>query len=142
MNRLIIYFGSFLFVLGMALTSEAQKGFVKTSNGILFKELKAGQGIEAQLGDTATIHFVGWLDGNGKRGKELYNSRRENKAVSFVIGTDKVIQGWNEGVIGMKAGGSRLLRIPPEQGYGVKGVEDVIPPNSPLIFIIELIKLE
>lgn len=142
MSRLIMYVGSFLFVIGITMPSLAQQGFVQTPDGVSFKELKIGHGEEAQLGDTATIHFVGWLGNNGKRGKEIYNSRKEKKEVSFVIGTDKVIQGWNEGVIGMKVGGSRLLRIPPEQGYGVKGVVDVIPPNAPLIFIIELIKIE
>ena len=142
MSRLILYVGSFLLVWGITATSLAQKGFVQTPHGVSYKELKIGQGAEAQLGDTATIHFVGWLSNNGKRGKEIYNSRKEKKEVSFVIGTDKIIQGWNEGVIGMKAGGSRLLRIPPEQGYGVKGVVDVIPPNAPLIFIVQLIKIE
>ncbi len=59
-----------------------------------------------------------------------------------MIGTDKVMQGWNEGIVGMHAGGTRMLRIPPELGYGKKAVEDVIPPDSYLQFIIELLEVK
>jgi len=57
------------------------------------------------------------------------------------IGTDRVMPAWNEGVIGMKPGGRRLLRVPAELGYGARGVEDIVPPNSRLIFVIELLEL-
>ena len=96
----------------------------------------------ARLGDIALIHFVGWVDEKGQRGREIYNSRMKQEPVSFVIGTDKVMQAWNEGVIGMKVGGTRLLRIPPELGYGDKAVEDVVPANAYLQFIIELLAVE
>jgi FKBP-type peptidyl-prolyl cis-trans isomerase 2 len=75
-------------------------------------------------------------------GKEIFNARKQKKPVSFQIGTDKVMQGWNEGVIGMRPGGSRMLRIPPELGYGAKAVDDVVPPHAHLIFIIELLELK
>lgn len=75
-------------------------------------------------------------------GQEIYNSRKEREPVSFVIGSDKVLQGWNEGVIGMKAGGTSLLRIPPELGYVEKAVEDVVPSDSYLQFIIELFEVK
>ena len=96
----------------------------------------------AAIGDVATIHFVGWLDSDAAKGKEFYNTRKEHKPVSFVVGTDKVMPGWNDGVTGMKQGGKRLLKLPPALGYGSKGVQDTIPPNARLIFVIDLIQLE
>ena len=90
----------------------------------------------------AKIHFIGWLDENGQPGQEIFNSRKAKKPVSFIIGTDKVMEGWNEGVTGMQPGGTRLIRIPPELGYGEKAVDGVVPPHAHLIFVIELLELE
>jgi FKBP-type peptidyl-prolyl cis-trans isomerase FkpA len=90
----------------------------------------------------ATIHFIGWLDEQGARGREIYNSRAEGRPVSFVIGTDGVMQGWNEGVIGMKPGGARMLLVPPGLAYGDRAIDGVIPANAALMFRIELIRLE
>lgn len=133
-----------LLILFLMITGQAQAadGFLSTEGGARYKELKTGAGENAHLGDVATIHFVGWLDNNGVKGKEIYNTRKEAKQVSFVVGTDKIMQGWNEGVIGMKQGGKRLLKIPPALGYGNKGVQGVIPSNASLIFIIDLVGLE
>jgi len=94
------------------------------------------------LGDVVTMHFIGWLDDDGRQGKELYNTRREGKPVSFVVGTDRVMPGWSDGVIGMKPGGKRLLLLPPARGYGARGVQDVIPPDAGLMFMIDLIAVE
>jgi peptidylprolyl isomerase len=88
------------------------------------------------------MHFVGWLDTDGRKGKEIYNSRRERESVSFVVGTDRVMQGWSDGVIGMKPGGKRLLMLPPALGYGSKGVEGVIPPDARMIFVIDVMSIE
>ena len=115
--------------------------FTTLPSGLEYKDLKVGSGSEAQLGDIALIHFVGWLDEKGQQGKEIYSSRMKQEPTSFVIGRDKVMKGWNEGVIGMRVGGTRLLRIPPELGYGAKAVEDVVPANAHLQFIIELIEI-
>ena len=141
MNKIILYIGTVLLLLAFEGTTSAEP-FTTLPSGLEYKDLKVGGGNKAQLGDTAVIHFVGWVDENGQRGKEIYNSRKEREPVSFVIGTDKVMQGWNEGVIGMHAGGTRMLRIPPELGYGKKAVEDVVPPDSCLQFIIELIEVK
>ena len=97
--------------------------------------------METKAGLTAAMHFTGWVAENCQQGKEIYNSRKGGEPVAFVIGTDKVMQGWNEGVLGMRAGGTRLLRIPPELGYGDKAVEDVVPANAYLQFIIELFEI-
>ena len=141
MTKLYIYLSTVLLLLAIIGISQAEP-FTTLPNGLEYKDLKVGSGMEARLGSTAVIHFIGWVDENGQRGKEIYNSRKEREPVSFVVGTDKVIQGWNKGVIGMRAGGKRMLRIPPELGYGAKAVEDVIPPNAHLHFIIELLELK
>ena len=141
MNKLFIYLSAAFLLLASIGVSHAES-YTSLPSGLQYKDLKIGSGIEAKSGDTAVIYFIGWVDENGQRGREIYNSRKERKPVSFVIGTDKVLQGWNDGVIGMKVGGTRLLRIPPELGYGAKAVEDVVPSNSHLQFIIELLELK
>lgn len=140
MHKLSIVTGLVLLLIIFAGTSRAEP-FTALPNGLEYKDLKVGSGPVAQQGSTAVIHFIGWLDENGERGREIYNSRKEKNPVSFVIGTDKVMQGWNEGVVGMQAGGMRMLRVPPALGYGAKAVEDVIPPNAKLLFIIELLEV-
>ena len=112
-----------------------------TGKGVEYRDLKPGAGEPAQIGDVATIHFVGWLDDKGVKGREIYDTHRRGEPVSFVIGTERVMQGWNEGVIGMKPGGKRLVKVPAELGYGSRGVEDVVPPNARLIFVIDLLEL-
>ena len=116
--------------------------FLMTPQGTRYQDLKPGMGEAAEHGDVVTMHFVGWLDADGRKGKEIYNSRRERESVSFVVGTDKVMQGWSDGVIGMKPGGKRLLMLPPALGYGSKGVEGVIPPDARLIFVIDVMSIE
>ena len=76
------------------------------------------------------------------RGREVYNTRAEGQPVSFVIGTDGVMEGWNEGVLGMQPGGVRLLLVPPAMAWGDEGVEGIIPENASAMFRIELVDLE
>ncbi len=116
--------------------------FLLTPQGASYQDLKSGTGDVAAPGDVVTMHFVGWLDADGNKGREIYNSRRDGRPVSFVVGTDRVMPGWSDGVIGMRQGGKRLLMLPPALGYGSRGVEDVIPPNAGLIFVIDLVTLE
>ena len=116
--------------------------FQMTPNGVQYKDLKPGSGETAAVGDVATIQFTGWLDDAGRKGREFYNSRQQDGPVAFVIGTERVMQGWNEGVIGMQPGGKRLLRVPSSLGYGSREIEGVVPANAPLIFIIDLLELE
>jgi FKBP-type peptidyl-prolyl cis-trans isomerase len=113
-----------------------------TPAGARYRDLQPGTGAVAAPGDIATIHFTGWLDDNGSKGREFYNSRREDTPVSFVIGTDRVMPGWNDGIVGMQPGGKRLLFLPPALGYGARGVQDIVPANASLILIIELLDLE
>jgi FKBP-type peptidyl-prolyl cis-trans isomerase len=120
----------------------ADEAFRSAPGGLRIKDLQTGQGNGAVAGQVATIHFVGWIDEQGARGREIYNSRSQGQPVSFVIGTDGVMQGWNEGVLGMKPGGKRMLLVPPGMAYGARKVEGVVPENASLMFRIELLKLE
>lgn len=134
---------TWVLLLSLAFTagaSVADESFRSAPGGLRIKDLQLGQGPEAVSGQIATIHFVGWIDENGARGREIYNSRTRNQPVSFVIGTDGVMQGWNEGVLGMKQGGKRMLLVPPGLAYGAREVEGV-PGNASLMFRIELLEL-
>jgi FKBP-type peptidyl-prolyl cis-trans isomerase len=142
MNHCIHTFFIVLFLLAGTGQVLAESGFQDTENGARYRDLQTGTGPAAATGDVATMHFTGWLDDNGSKGRQFFNSRREGRPVSFVIGTERVMPGWNEGVAGMRAGGRRLLVLPPALGFGNRAVEDVIPANAGLIFVIELIELE
>ena len=134
-----------LLVICMAFTAgawAADEAFRSAAGGLMIKDLQVGQGEGAARGQVATIHFVGWIDELGVRGREIYNSRAQGHPVSFVIGTDGVMKGWNEGVLGMKPGGKRMLLVPPGMAYGARKVEDVVPENATLMFRIELVKIE
>jgi FKBP-type peptidyl-prolyl cis-trans isomerase len=129
-------------LLGVPGATIADESFRAGPDGLRLKDLQLGEGPEARAGMVATIHFIGWLDEQGARGREIYNSRAEGHEVSFVIGTDGVMQGWNEGVIGMQPGGARMLLVPPGLAYGDREIDGVIPANASLMFRIELIRLE
>jgi FKBP-type peptidyl-prolyl cis-trans isomerase FkpA len=142
MYKASIILSTAIFMVAICGVSLANEAFHRLPSGLEYKNLKIGKGEKVEQGTTVKMHFVGWVDDNGEPGKEIFNSRKEKKPVSFVVGTEKVMQGWNEGVIGMHAGGRRMLRIPPELGYGGKGVEGEVPPNSHLLFIIELLEVK
>lgn len=98
---------------------------------------KVGTGDEAVAGRPVTVHYVGTLTD----GKKFDSSRDRNQGFTFALGAGQVIRGWDEGVVGMKVGGVRRLTIPPELGYGPMGYPPVIPPNSTLIFEVELLSV-
>jgi peptidylprolyl isomerase len=132
-------------LIGMVSTAgalAADEAYRSAAGGVRIKDLQLGHGSGAATGQIATIHFTGWIDEQGARGREIYNSRAQGQSVSFVIGTDGVMQGWNEGVLGMKPGGKRMLLVPPGMAYGERKVEGVVPENASLMFRIELIGLE
>jgi FKBP-type peptidyl-prolyl cis-trans isomerase FkpA len=101
------------------------------------EELKAGTGSEAKSGKRVTVHYVGTLTD----GKKFDSSRDRGEGFDFTLGAGEVIKGWDQGVAGMKVGGMRKLTIPPELGYGARGFPPVIPPNSTLIFEVELLEV-
>jgi peptidylprolyl isomerase len=132
-----------LFLGGLQIAVGAEdNAFRKVAGGVMIKDLKVGSGLEAKFGQVATIHFTGWVDNGGVRGEAFFDSREQGQAVSFVIGTDKVMPAWNVGVLGMKPGGERQLLIPPAMGYGARSIEDVVPANADLVLNIELIELK
>jgi FKBP-type peptidyl-prolyl cis-trans isomerase len=101
-----------------------------------------GSGTEAVAGRTVTVHYTGWLYNetkDDKKGTKFDSSRDRNDPFAFRLGGGQVIQGWDEGVAGMKVGGQRTLTIPPAKGYGARGAGGVIPPNATLVFDVELI---
>ena len=96
-----------------------------------------GTGAEAKTGDAVSVHYVGTLT----NGTEFDSSRKRNQPFKFTLGQGRVIKGWDQGVVGMKVGGKRKLTIPPSLGYGARGAPPVIPPNSTLVFEIELVSI-
>ena len=107
-------------------------------------DTKLGEGAEAQAGQTVIVHYTGWLfDENApeNKGKKFDSSLDRNEPFDFPLGGGRVIKGWDEGVQGMKEGGSRTLVIPPEMGYGPRGAGGVIPPNATLVFDVKLLKV-
>jgi FKBP-type peptidyl-prolyl cis-trans isomerase len=99
------------------------------------EDLKVGTGAEAKTGQNVSVHYVGTLT----TGKKFDSSRDRNEPFEFRLGAGMVIQGWDQGVVGMKVGGLRKLTIGPEMGYGKMGYPPVIPPNSTLVFEVELV---
>ncbi len=134
--------GVLALLLAVPAAWAGDEAFRAGPGGMRIKDLQTGQGVMAEPGMVATIHFIGWLDDKGVRGREIYNSRSEGRPVSFVIGTDGVMQGWNDGVLGMQPGGARMLLLPPAMAYGDRQVEDIIPANAPMMFRIELLRLD
>ena len=104
---------------------------------LVSQDLVVGKGAEAKTGDTVTVHYVGTLTD----GKEFDASKKHGKPFTFPLGGGQVIKGWDQGVAGMKIGGKRKLTIPPVLGYGERG-SGPIPPNSTLLFEIELLEVK
>ena len=105
-------------------------------------DTKAGTGPEARRGQQVRVHYTGWLyepSAADKKGKQFDSSRESGQPFEFRLGAGEVIPGWDEGVAGMKVGGTRTLTIPPNMAYGRSGAGGVIPPNSTLVFDIELL---
>src|ERR1700676_3135777 len=107
----------------------------KTASGLEYWDIKVGTGAVAQSGQHVKVDYTGWLT----NGKKFDSSVGTGKPFDFMLGASQVIKGWDEGVAGMKVGGKRQLRIPPQLGYGARGAGGVIPANATLIFDVELL---
>ncbi len=113
-----------------------------TPSGLQYEDTTPGSGAEAQAGRTVRVHYTGWLQDASQpegRGRKFDSSKDRNDPFEFKLGAGHVIRGWDEGVQGMKVGGTRVLTIPAELGYGARGAGGVIPPNATLVFEVELL---
>jgi peptidylprolyl isomerase len=123
--------------------ASAQSGKpVTTSSGLQMIDTLAGTGAQPKSGQTAVVHYTGYLNDNGKKGKKFDSSVDRGSPFEFPVGQGRVIKGWDEGVASMKVGGKRTLIIPPALGYGARGAGGVIPPNAVLMFDVELIGVQ
>lgn len=118
-------------------TKVAEKDFTTTPSGLKYYDMEIGKGVAPQTGQTVVVHYTGWLED----GTQFDSSVDRGETFSFVIGQGNVIPGWDEGVSTMQVGGKRQLVIPPDLGYGEAGSGSTIPPNSVLIFEVELIQI-
>jgi FKBP-type peptidyl-prolyl cis-trans isomerase FkpA len=130
-------------------TSDPPEGTPMVDSGIkqLQKEdVKVGEGNEARPGRVVRVHYTGWLYDAGagnKRGQKFDSSKDAGEPFDFTLGAREVIPGWDEGVAGMKVGGTRILTIPPDMGYGARGSPGgPIPPNATLVFEVELLEVK
>ena len=138
-QRLIAGAGAALIVVVIAIlvysVAASQKG---GTTGLKIEDLKIGEGPAAKAGDTVSVHYTGWLED----GTKFDSSRDRNQPFEFTLGQGGVIQGWDQGVVGMQVGGVRRLTIPPALAYGPEGYAGVIPPDATLSFEIELLEIK
>jgi FKBP-type peptidyl-prolyl cis-trans isomerase FkpA len=115
---------------------------ITTETGLQYEDTIVGDGQQAKAGDHVTVHYTGWLhNDDGSKGAKFDSSKDRNDPFEFPLGAGHVIQGWDQGVQGMKIGGARTLIIPAALGYGSRGAGGVIPPNATLIFEVELLEI-
>ncbi len=111
---------------------------VTTPSGLKYTDVKEGTGAQPRPGQTAVVHYTGWL----LDGTKFDSSKDRGQPFSFPLGQGRVIRGWDEGVATMKVGGVRRLTIPPDLAYGARGAGGVIPPNATLTFEVELLDIK
>jgi FKBP-type peptidyl-prolyl cis-trans isomerase FkpA len=109
-----------------------------TDSGLKYEDTVEGDGAVAEAGQNVSVHYTGWLTD----GSKFDSSKDRNQPFQFPLGGGRVIRGWDEGVQGMKVGGTRKLTIPPQLGYGAAGAGGVIPPNATLVFEVELLSID
>ncbi len=115
--------------------------FNTSASGLQMHDSTTGAGDLAQAGQFVSVHYTGWLYENGERTEKFDSSKDRFQPFGFSLGAGEVIKGWDEGVQGMKVGGTRHLIIPAELGYGARGAGGVIPPNATLYFEVELLAI-
>ncbi len=142
----IVVFGAALFFFSNdSLSPRGGDAYAATgvpSKDLVMTDETVGKGAEAVPQKTVSVHYTGWLEDLSKpnhKGTQFDSSKTGGEPFEFVLGAGMVIKGWDQGVAGMRVGGKRTLVIPPELGYGARGVPGVIPANSTLIFDVELL---
>lgn len=111
---------------------------IKSPSGLRYQDLTVGAGAAPRPGQQVTVHYTGWLTDKTK----FDSSFDAGKPFSFKLGAGQVIKGWDEGVASMRIGGKRKLMIPPGMAYGPRGFPPVIPPNSTLVFEVQLLGVQ
>ena len=137
-----IFVSAILLALAIAPLSALAASEVTTPSGLRIIDVKPGTGPVPKAGQTVTVNYTGWLFVNGKKGKKFDSSLDRGQPFSFTLGQGQVIKGWDEGLATMHVGGQRTLIIPPALGYGASGAGGDIPPNSTLIFDIDLLSVK
>lgn len=112
-----------------------------TASGLEYDDTVIGAGDLASKGQSVTVHYTGWLYQDGQQGSKFDSSKDRRDPFVFSLGAGMVIRGWDEGVAGMRVGGTRVLIIPSALGYGARGAGGVIPPNATLKFEVELLSV-
>jgi FKBP-type peptidyl-prolyl cis-trans isomerase FkpA len=113
--------------------------YTTTASGLQYQDVVVGSGTTAAPGQHVSVHYTGWLYENDQAGRKFDSSKDRGDPFDFPLGAGHVIRGWDEGVAGMKVGGTRRLIIPADLGYGARGAGGVIPPNATLLFEVELL---
>lgn len=124
----------------LTMTQSCQDGWVTTDTGLKYIDHQVGTGEVAEAGMTVEVDYAGYLYEANARGT-FFDSSATGQPIKFVLGTGRVIVGWDEGLAGMKVGGKRELIIPPDLGYGERGAGSAIPANATLNFDVELISV-
>jgi peptidylprolyl isomerase len=117
----------------------AETNVITMDNGIQYEDHVIGTGEFPKKGQNVTVHYTGWLDANGAKGKKFDSSVDRGQPFVFKLGVGQVISGWDLGVATMQVGGKRTLVLPAEHGYGQRGAGGLIPPGATLIFDVELL---
>ncbi len=133
---IILIIASVIFYFFFNKNKKAEENIIPMDSGLKIETLKQGTGEGAKNGDEITVHYTGTLE----NGTKFDSSLDRNQPFSFVLGIGRVIQGWEQGILGMKVGEKRKLTIPPDLGYGAEGIGP-IPPNATLIFEVELLEI-
>ena len=135
----LILVGGF-YVFSVNIDNNFLKGDITESiknNMLEIETIVEGSGVESKVGDSLTVHYTGMLED----GTKFDSSVDRGTPFNFILGIGQVIEGWEKGMEGMKVGEKRKLTIPPEYAYGERGVPGVIPPNTTLIFEVELLEI-
>lgn len=136
----VLVFFTFGFYQGPTLTSVTNSTIptaMPKATGLKIEDIQEGTGEAVKSGDTIVIHYKGTLT----NGTTFDSSYDRGQPFETTIGVGQVIEGWDKGIIGLKVGGKRTLTIPPDMGYGERAAGD-IPPNSTLIFEVELLEIK
>ena len=110
------------------------------TGGLIATDLVVGTGKQARSGMEVEVHYTGWIYQDGKKGAKFDSSLNRGEPFVFQLGQGEVIKGWDQGVVGMKEGGTRQLIIPPQLAYGQRGAAGLIPPNATLLFEVKLLR--